>query len=103
MNGPWQAFERAIARLLVHEGWGDVDLVGGVGDKGADIIAGIGEKEIVFQAKFSTTNRPLSVDIVGDVVRAMDFYEIRRGICVSNRYLGPKTKREDENIHQKGL
>lgn len=102
MNGPWQAFERAIARLLVHEGWGDVDLVGGVGDKGADIIAGIGEKEIVFQAKFSTTNRPLSVDIVGDVVRAMDFYEIRRGICVSNRYLGPKQKEKMKTYIKRG-
>lgn len=90
--GPWQAFERAIARLLVHKGYTNVSLVGGSGDKGADVIASVGQEEYVFQAKYSERNSKLSVDIVGDVVKAMDFYEIEKGICVSNRQLGPRQK-----------
>jgi superfamily II DNA or RNA helicase len=35
----WQAFERLIARLLIHKGFTGVRVVGGSGDKGADILA----------------------------------------------------------------
>jgi superfamily II DNA or RNA helicase/Holliday junction resolvase len=35
----WQAFERMISRLLIHKGYKGVRVVGGSGDKGADIIA----------------------------------------------------------------
>ena len=32
INGPWQAFERAIARLLIHKGWEVAEVIGGSGD-----------------------------------------------------------------------
>ena len=32
-QGPWQALERAIQRLLVHAGFDDVRLVGGSGGR----------------------------------------------------------------------
>lgn len=91
-KGPWQAFERAIARLLAHSGWEINELVGGAGDHGADIIAGykneVGQLiEFIYQAKFSENNKPLSVDIIGDLKRAMEYYEIDRGVAVSNRVL----------------
>jgi superfamily II DNA or RNA helicase len=35
----WQAFERIVSRLLIHQGFTGVRVVGGSGDKGADIIA----------------------------------------------------------------
>ena len=35
----WRNFERLIARLLIHRGFAGVRVVGGSGDKGADIIA----------------------------------------------------------------
>lgn len=91
-KGPWQAFERGIARLLAHSGWEINELVGGSGDHGADIIAAIRDNsgnlvEFIYQAKFSENNKPLSVDIIGDLKRAMDYYEIERGVAVSNRIL----------------
>ncbi len=91
-KGPWQAFERAIARLLAHCGWEINELVGGSGDQGADIIAayrGIDGSllEFIYQAKFSENNKPLSVDIIGDLKRAMEYYAIERGVAVSNRVL----------------
>ena len=38
-SSTWSYFERAIARFLIHRGWEHVDLVGKVGDHGADVIA----------------------------------------------------------------
>jgi superfamily II DNA or RNA helicase len=49
----WQAFERIIARLLIHQGFKGVRVVGGSGDKGADIIAiGPNNKRWLIQAKY---------------------------------------------------
>ncbi|SCY37160.1 DEAD/DEAH box helicase family protein [Flavobacterium caeni] len=102
-RGPWQAFERGIARLLVHSGWEISEIVGGSGDHGADIIGAVrgadgALNEFVYQAKFSETNKPLSVDIIGDVKRAMEYYGIDNGIAASNRSLG-----ESQNLRLKQL
>jgi predicted helicase len=52
-NCGWQAFERLIARLLIHQGFKGVRVVGGSGDKGADIIAiGQNNKRWLIQAKY---------------------------------------------------
>ncbi|HVX26877.1 MAG TPA: DEAD/DEAH box helicase family protein [Parafilimonas sp.] len=101
-KGPWQAFERGIARLIAHRGWDSYDVVGGTGDKGADILASINGIEKIFQAKFYQSNYSLSVDIVKDVVRAMEFYEIKEGVCVSNRVLGTDQKRKLEIYRKQG-
>jgi superfamily II DNA or RNA helicase len=101
-KGPWQAFERGIARLLAHRGWDSYDVVGGSGDKGADILGAINGVEKVFQTKFYQSNYSLSVDIVKDVVRAIEFYEIQEGVCVSNRSLGTEQKRKLELYRKQG-
>jgi superfamily II DNA or RNA helicase len=89
-KGTWQAFERGIARLLAHSGWEINELVGGSGDHGADIIAAFRDDdgqllEYIYQAKFSETNKPISLDIIDDLKRAMEYYGIERGVAVSNR------------------
>jgi len=91
-KGTWQAFERGIARLLAHGGWEMNEIVGGSGDHGADIIATFKDEtgeliEFIYQAKFSGNNKPLSVDIIGDLKRAMEYYGIEIGVAVSNRIL----------------
>ena len=106
-GGPWQAFERAIARLLVHAGWEIGDVVGGSGDHGADILATYRDQDgslvdFVYQAKFSENNRPLSVDIIGDLKRAMDYYGIERGIATSNRILSEKQRDKLEMLKSQG-
>ncbi|RYE59523.1 MAG: DEAD/DEAH box helicase [Sphingobacteriales bacterium] len=106
-KGPWQAFERAIARLLAHMGWELNEVVGGSGDNGADIIAARENEEgkvveCVFQAKFSENNRPISVDIMGDLKRAMDYYGIENGVAVSNRVLSEAQKLKWQNLEKNG-
>lgn len=106
-KGPWQAFERGIARLLSHIGWELNELVGGSGDHGADIIAAFkGEDgkllEYIYQAKFSERNRPISVDIIGDLKRAMEYYGITKGIAVSNRTISPAQLHKVEILKHAG-
>ena len=105
--GTWQAFERAIARLLAHSGWEINELVGGSGDQGADIIACYrGDDglltEFIYQAKFSSNNKPLSVDIIGDLKRAMEYYDINRGVAVSNRVLSDGQNLRLETLRNTG-
>lgn len=102
-KGTWQAFERGIARLLAHSGWEMNELVGGSGDHGADIIATYRDDngqllEYIYQAKFSGNNKPISVDIIGDLKRAMEFYNIDTGVAVSNRVLS-----DSQNLKLKTL
>ena len=57
-----------------HIGWELNELVGGSGDHGADIIAAYRNEEgdlleYIYQAKFSERNKPISVDIIGDLKR----------------------------------
>ena len=106
-KGPWQAFERAIARLLAHRGWELQEVVGGSGDHGADILAATRDEsqrmvECLYQAKFSEINKPLSVDIVDDVYKAMNFYGIEKGVCVSNRILSESQMKRLEIIRDSG-
>ena len=103
MYGPWQAFERAVARMLAHRGWDSYEVVGGSGDMGADVIASKGNIECIFQVKFSENPSALSVDIVGDVKRAIEFYGIERGVCVSNRLLGTQQKKKLEALRSQGF
>ena len=104
-RGPWDYFEKAIARFLVHKGWDNVELVGGTGDKGADIIATNREVEYVFQVKYSGISRSLSsnVKIVEDVIRAMEFYEIDKGICISNRNLNEAQSKKLQTYKDSGF
>ncbi|HEX5149868.1 MAG TPA: DEAD/DEAH box helicase family protein [Parafilimonas sp.] len=106
-KGPWQAFERGIARLLAHSGWEINELVGGSGDQGADIIAAFKDSEgnlfeYVYQAKYSENNKPLSVDIIGDLKRAMEYYQIDRGVAVSNRIISESQNLKLQTLRNTG-
>ena len=101
-SGDWYYFEKAVARYLIHKGWQNVELVGGPGDKGADILATRRNADYVIQVKFSSSNSNLSVDIVGDVIKAMKFYDIQKGLCISNRMLGASQKNKMETYTNSG-
>jgi superfamily II DNA or RNA helicase len=90
LNGPWQAFERDVARLLVANGFEDVRIVGGSGDKGADVL-GVKAGELwVVQCKFVTNQYP-SASAIDEVVEASRFYEANRLVVAASRSFGPAT------------
>ena len=71
--GPWNAFERDVARLFQHNGFENVQRVGGTGDKGADILASKDGKLYVIQCKY-TTNSKTPTDVVDEVIAAGLYY-----------------------------
>jgi superfamily II DNA or RNA helicase len=88
LRGPWQAFERDIARLLVCNGFDDVRLVGGSGDAGADVL-GVKNGELwVIQCKFTTNGYP-SANAVDQVGEAARYYKADRLFVATSRRPGP--------------
>lgn len=88
LRGPWQAFERDVARLLVCNGFEDVRLIGGSGDAGADVL-GVKNAELwVIQCKFTTNGypSPAAVDQVGEAAR---YYQADRIYVATSRRAGP--------------
>jgi superfamily II DNA or RNA helicase len=88
LRGPWQAFERDIARLLVCNGFEDVRLVGGSGDMGADVLGVKNGQLWVIQCKFTLNGYPsaAAVDQVGEAAR---FYKADRIFVATSRRAGP--------------
>jgi superfamily II DNA or RNA helicase len=100
LKGPWQAFERDVARLLIHAGFDDVRIVGGAGDKGADIV-GVKNGEIwVVQCKHTTLGPPTKA-AVQEVVDAGRFYKADRLVIATSRIAGGALQAEIERY--KGL
>ena len=82
LNGPWQAFERDVARILIGLGFDDVRVVGGVGDHGADVL-GVKNGEIwVVQCKH-TTSSPPPKSAVQEIVEGGRFYKADRLIVAT--------------------
>lgn len=79
--GTWQNFERAVCRLLVCEGYENVRLVGGTGDKGADVIATRNNKRFVYQVKHWA--KPIGSAVVDETLRALKFYNAEIPVIVS--------------------
>lgn len=86
--GPWQAFERMVARLIKHAGFRDVALVGGAGDHGADVVGAKGGNRWVLQAKFRSSG---GVDDNGarEAVWALGKYEAQIAVVASNQGFYP--------------
>ncbi len=86
--GPWRAFERDIARLLICNGFEDVRVVGGSGDNGADVLGVKSGQLWVIQCKFTANGYPsaAAVDEVGEAAR---FYGANRIFVATSRRTGP--------------
>lgn len=84
-HGPWQEFERNVARLLLHAGWRNPLLVGRSGDGGADVLAtDTAGRLTLFQCKFSTAAAP-GVDAIHEIRNAGKAYEAEALYVVTSR------------------
>ena len=100
--GPWQAFERSIARMLEHGGFKDVNVVGGTGDLGADILAIKGKKRWVIQAKYRA-NGSIGKDAVEEAFKAMQIYAADVCVTTTNRYFSPDAKKYNASKRSLGF
>jgi len=101
LRGPWQAFERDTARLLLHLGFSDVRLVGGSGDKGADVL-GVKNGELwVMQCKYSSGPPPTHA--VAEVVNAAAHYSASKLAVVLSRPVTASIQAEIERYRRLGI
>ncbi len=82
--GPWQAFERDIARLLTANGFDDVRIVGGTGDRGGDVLGAKDGELWIFQCKH-TSRTPPPRDAIAQVVEAARYYGADRMVVATSR------------------
>jgi superfamily II DNA or RNA helicase len=102
LEGPWQALERDVARLLIQTGFSDVRLVGGTGDRGADILAVKGKQTWIVQCKYVAQQYPPS-SAVDEVVEAAKFYGAQRLLIAGSRPFGPGTHERVRRWARDGL
>lgn len=101
-DGPWQAFERDFARLLIFKEFDDVRLVGGSGDKGADILGIINNQKWVFQCKHTKSNRP-PISAIAEAVNAAEIYKADKIGVVISTYPTESFNREIMKYENRGI
>ena len=102
MYGPWKAFERDVARLLIVNGFDDVRVVGGAGDRGADVLGVKNGRLWVWQCKHTTTSSPPK-NAVGEVVEAAQYYQADRMVVATSRPPRAGLLEEKARFERQGL
>ena len=102
MYGPWKAFERDVARLLVVNGFDEVRVVGGSGDRGADVLGVKNGQLWVWQCKHTTTSSPPK-SAIGEVVEAARYYQADRMVVATSRPPGAGLLEERARFERQGL
>ena len=102
LYGPWKAFERDVARLLVVNGFDDVRVVGGSGDRGADVLGVKNGVLWVWQCKHTTSSSPPKA-AVSEVVEAARYYGADRMVVATSRRPGRGLLEEKARFERQGL
>lgn len=97
VHGPWQAIERMLARLLEHSGFSNVEIVGGSGDNGADIVGIFQQKRWIVQSKYRY-NGHINRDSLDEVTKGLSIYHGDIGVVATNQ-----TFTEDAYKHRNTL
>lgn len=102
LKGPWQAFERDVARLFLHNGFTDVRLIGGTGDKGGDVLAVKDGKLWVTQCKHTTSSLP-PLTAVDEVIEAGRYYGASKLLVAVSRSASDSLKLRVQREQNLGL
>jgi superfamily II DNA or RNA helicase len=91
-----------VARLLVANGFDDVRMVGGSGDKGGDVLGVLRGELWVWQVKHTTTTPPPR-DAIAEVVSAAEYYGASKMVVAVSRppsesFLSEKARYERTGI-----
>lgn len=84
----WSGLERSIARLMGHIGWKNVEVIGGSGDMGGDVLAtrndGKGTSSWVVQSKSVSGNRYIGPAAINEAINAMSIYDTNVAVVATN-------------------
>lgn len=102
LNGPWQAFERDVARLLFANGFEDVRIVGRSHDAGGDVLGSLRGELWVVQCKY-TSNSAAPASAVEEVVNAAQYYRAQKILIAISRPPSEALLRERARLARFGL
>ena len=84
----WKGLEKAVARMMGHLGWKDVNVIGGAGDEGGDILAdrkeGEAVKSWVVQSKAVSGDRYIGPKAINEAIHALSFYDTQVAAVATN-------------------
>lgn len=102
----WRGLERAIARMMEHLGWKDINVIGGAGDKGGDVLAtreeGIQIKSWVVQSKAVTGDRYIGPQALNEAINALSFYETNVAAVATNGEFTRTARQRQEQLASNG-
>ncbi|HYM65491.1 MAG TPA: DEAD/DEAH box helicase family protein [Candidatus Sulfotelmatobacter sp.] len=104
-KGPWQSFERAVARLMKHGNFLDVRVVGRSGDGGADII-GHNEfgKRLVVQVKFKERgNGSVGLDTLKKTLDALKLYRGDIAVIATNGIITEDLRHKQRELAKENI
>ena len=102
----WKGLERAIARMMEHLGWKDINVIGGAGDKGGDVLAtrmeGAQIKSWVVQSKAVTGDRYIGPQALNEAINALSFYETNVAAVATNGEFTRTARQRQEQLATNG-
>ncbi len=102
----WKGLERAIARMMEHIGWKDINVIGGAGDKGGDVLAtrfeGNQVKSWVVQAKAVTGDRYIGPQAINEAINALSYYETNIAAVATNGEFTRTARQRQEQLIANG-
>lgn len=102
----WKGLERAIARMMEHLGWKEINVIGGSGDKGGDILATrIEEGKIkawVVQAKAVSGDRYIGPQALKEAIDALSYYDANIAVVATNGEFTRTAKQRQEQLAKHG-
>lgn len=100
--GPWAALERMVARLVQHMGFRNVQIVGGSGDMGADVVGTCNSSSWVLQCKYRSSGA-IDVAAAKEVVRSITSYQAIVAVAAANSYFNQETYEYQKKTKQNGI
>lgn len=102
----WKGLERALARLMGHLGWRDINIIGGAGDKGGDILAtrrdGMQVNAWVVQSKAVSGDRYIGPQAIKEAIDALSFYDAKIAAVATNGEFTQTARQRQEQLQKNG-
>ncbi len=102
----WKGLERAIARMMEHLGWKDINVIGGAGDRGGDVLAtrieGLLVKSWVVQSKAVTGDRYIGPQALKEAINALSFYDANIAAVATNGEFTKTARQRQEQLAANG-
>ena len=92
--------------MMQHLGWNDINVIGGAGDKGGDVLAtkpeGAQVKSWVVQSKAVTGDRYIGPQALNEAINALSFYDANIAAVATNGEFTQTAIQRQEQLSQNG-